>query len=218
MPQAYPMMLDVTDRLVVIVGGGAVAARKATTLMECGATHVRCVATRFDRNLPVGVERITERYEARHLDGAGLVFAATDDPTVNAAVVRDARSRGVLVNRADGVSGEDAEEGGPSDFTTPARFYDGEAITVTVSAGNPALAVKIRDRIAHKFDHTFSQMAMAMRALRPRIMARSDLSQDQRAQIFRKLATDEAGTALYVHGLDGLWQWLIESHPELKDG
>jgi precorrin-2 dehydrogenase / sirohydrochlorin ferrochelatase len=218
MPYTYPMMLDVANRLIVIVGAGAVAARKATTLIECGATQVKCVATRFDRNFPEGVQRIAERYESHHLDGARLAFAATDDPTVNAAVVRDARLRGVLVNRADGVSGEDAEEGGPSDFTTPARFHDGDSITVTVSAGNPALAAKIRNRIADQFDRNFSRMAMAMRTLRPRIVARCDISQDQRAQIFRKLASDEASIALSVHGLDGLWQWLIERHPELKDG
>ena len=34
---AYPLMLDVSDRLIVIIGGGAVAARKAATLLECGA-------------------------------------------------------------------------------------------------------------------------------------------------------------------------------------
>src|SRR5690242_5848317 len=107
-------MLDVTDRLVVIVGGGPVAARKAAGVLEAGATRVRCVAPAFDPAVPESVERVEETYEPRHLDGAGLVFAATDLPAVNDAVVRDARARGVLATRAD------SDEEDPGDFTVPA--------------------------------------------------------------------------------------------------
>src|SRR5262245_42466510 len=94
-------MLDVTDRLAVIVGGGGVAARKAAGLIEAGANRIRVVAPvfgpdPFDRR----IERITATYRAEHLDGAKLVFAATNDPAVNDAVVRDAQSKGVLVCRA----------------------------------------------------------------------------------------------------------------------
>src|SRR5688500_6322724 len=83
---AYPLMLDVTHGLGGIVGGGAVAARKARGLLDAGASRVRCVAPEIDAQLPAPVERVTERYEPRHLDGAGLVFAATDSAEVNAAV------------------------------------------------------------------------------------------------------------------------------------
>src|SRR4051794_24057378 len=102
-PHAYPLMLDVTGRLVVIVGGGAVAVRKVDGLLAAGATRVRVVSPVFHAEMPLDdsrVERVAAAYESRHLDGAALVFAATDLPEVNAAVVRDARSRGILVNRA----------------------------------------------------------------------------------------------------------------------
>src|SRR3954467_4702123 len=74
---AYPLMLDVTDRPVVIVGGGAVAVRKARGLLNAGATRVTIVASEFHADLPSGVHRMAERYEPRHLEGAELVFAAT---------------------------------------------------------------------------------------------------------------------------------------------
>src|SRR5262245_42932678 len=128
-------MLDVTDRRVVIIGGGSVAARKAAGLIAAGATRVRVVSPQFDSKMPATaqIERISERYEPRHLDGAMLVFAATDSAEVNAAVVTQARHRGILVNRADGI-----DEGG--NFSTPAVLRDG-AVTVTVStAGSPAIA------------------------------------------------------------------------------
>src|SRR2546421_12527800 len=96
-------MLEVSTRQVVIVGGGAVSARKLRTLLEAGATRVRVIAPSFDEKLPAaqGVERVQKRYDSGDLSGAGLVYAATDSAAVNTQVVRDAQSRGVLVNRLD---------------------------------------------------------------------------------------------------------------------
>src|SRR5688500_14625282 len=94
-------MLDLRDRLVVIIGAGAVAARKARTLLECGARRVRVVAPKFDESFPAGVERINECYDPRYLEGGALVFAATDSQDVNDAIVRDAHARGALANRLD---------------------------------------------------------------------------------------------------------------------
>jgi siroheme synthase-like protein len=210
MPHTYPMMLDVTDRPVVIIGGGAVAARKAAGLIECGATRVRCVAPDFEPGMRKEVERVAERYEPKHLDGAGLVFAATSDAAVNAAVVRDARARGVLVNRAD--AGADA----PGDFITPARFREAETITVTVSAGSPALAVFIRDDIARRWDPRWSRMAEAMQELRPAIVARQDLPETQRRRIFSELATPDAMNVLAEGGIGALRAWLAARIPELS--
>lgn len=209
MPHVYPMMLDVADRLIVIVGGGAVAARKAAGLIESGATRIRCVAPAFDDAVPRGVERVEGPYDERHLDGATLVFAATDNPAVNAAVVRDARARGVLVNRAD------ADETEPGDFATPARFRE-SAVTVTVSAaGNPALAMLIRDGIRGVWDPRWSRMADAMRLIRPMILARASVTPDRRRQIFRTLATPEAMGVLAAGGEAALQNWLTTRYPEL---
>ena len=204
------MLLDVTDRLIVIIGGGAVAARKAAGLIAAGARRIRCVAPTFCDDLPQAVERIAEEYAARHLDGAGLVFAATDRHEVNDAVVRDARSRGLLVNRADS---DDAE---PGDFSTPAKLEEG-AVIVTVSAGSPALSAAIRDDLGRKLDRRFVRMADAMRMLRPAIRA-SESEQPRRAEIFRALATNEAINVLDAGGIEALRDWLQRRYPELNYG
>ncbi len=203
---AYPVMLDVTDRLVVIIGGGAVAVRKASGVIESGATRVRVVAPRVRADMPRGVERIGMAYEPHHLEGAGLVFAATDSPAVNEQVVRDARARGVLVCRAD-----DADAG---DFVTPARFREGEVV-VSVTAGSPALAVAIRNELIQRMDRGHMKMAHAMQTLRPRIRD-SGLSSEQRAELFRDLAAAEAMAVIEKGGEAALWEWIRAKHPELK--
>ena len=206
MPQAYPLMLDVTRRLVVIIGGGTVAVRKVKGLLEAGATRVRVVSPTFHAEMPANVERVTATYEARHLDGAQLVFAATNSAAVNEHVVADARQRGVLVSRAD--------DGDAGDFLTPARFQEGEVI-VTVTAGSPALAVVIRNELAQRIDRRHLKMAHAMRELRPTIVG-SGLAPERRAAVFRDLASDEAMKALDANKVEGLRGWIRQRYPELK--
>src|SRR4051812_5301403 len=96
-------MLDVTRRQTVVIGGGVVAKRKVAGLLDAGATRVRVVALEFQPDFakPGSIERIAAAYDPKYLDGAELVFATTDSPEVNEQVVRDSRSRGIWVNRAD---------------------------------------------------------------------------------------------------------------------
>ena len=206
MPHAYPLMLDVSDRLIVIVGGGAVAVRKAKGLLDAGATRVCVVSPTFHAEMPTGIKRVAASYQAGQLDGAQLVFAATDAPDVNERVVRDAQARGIWVNRSD-----EAEQG---DFATPAKMVDGE-VTVTVSAGSAALAAAIRDDLAAKLDRRHVKLAEAMKTLRPAVRM-SEADPQKRAAIFRELASPEALAAANERGTEGVRDWIRARHPTLK--
>jgi precorrin-2 dehydrogenase/sirohydrochlorin ferrochelatase len=199
-------MLDVTDRLVVIIGGGTVAARKARGVLEAGATRVRCVSPAFDAAVPEAVERVHEAYEPRHLDGAGIVFAATDLAAVNDAVVRDASGRGVLVNRAD------YSEEQQGDFAVPAKFRRGPAVIAVATGGSPALAVTIRDGLAERWDPRWSRMAELMLALRRRVIEQFETPAARR-DAFRALSTDDAMGVLDARGVAGVMEWLAARHP-----
>jgi precorrin-2 dehydrogenase/sirohydrochlorin ferrochelatase len=207
---AYPVLLDITRWTAVIIGGGPVAARKARGLLEAGAACVRCIAPAFCDAIPPQVERVWQAYRPEHLDGARLVFAATDDPQVNDAIVRDAGARHLPVNRADG------DEDQPGDFTIPARLRRGEVI-LAISAGSPALATLIRDKLDSSFDPRWEQMAHAMQELRPLIKS-ANVEIASRQRIFRELAGEEALSVIAARGADGLRGWLLERHPELHHG
>jgi precorrin-2 dehydrogenase/sirohydrochlorin ferrochelatase len=200
-------MLDVTERMVVIIGGGPVAARKARGLLEAGASQIRCVAPAFSDEFPAEVDRVPEAYRAEHLNGAALVFAATNNAEVNDAVVRDARERNILVNRAD------VDEDEPGDFAVPARLRNGKVV-VAIAAGSPALAALIRDRLSEAFDPRWQKMAQAMHELRPFIKS-AGIDIGGRRRIFRELATEDALNVVATRGVDGLRNWLLERHPEM---
>ena len=97
----YPLMLDLTGRWAVVVGGGRVALRRAQALLAAGAL-VRVIAPRVDPAL-TSLELTVSRREYRDGDlaGAWLAHAATDDPAVNARVAADAQRLRIWCVRAD---------------------------------------------------------------------------------------------------------------------
>ncbi|HYO09738.1 MAG TPA: NAD(P)-dependent oxidoreductase [Tepidisphaeraceae bacterium] len=208
MNHSYPLMLDLTGRLVVIVGGGGVAARKAAGVMAAGATRVRVVAPELTGEMPKGVTHVAEAYDPRHLDGAGLVFAATDRPEVNAAVVRDARAAGVLVNRAD------SDEVDPGDFAVPAMLRR-SSVTITVSSSGaaPALSARMRDEVGRLLDDRWVRLADAAATLRPLILSRVS-GASRRREALQELASDEA-VQHAGNGHASLKDWLAARYPEL---
>jgi precorrin-2 dehydrogenase/sirohydrochlorin ferrochelatase len=138
----YPVFLDLTGRLAVVVGAGPVGTRKRIGLRAAG-TLVRVVCLE-PAAAEEGVEWVTAAYDAAHLDGAFLAVAAAT-PEVNARVVADCRARGVLVCSA--------SDPGTGDFITPAVHRLGP-ITLAVSTGGtaPGVAAALRDHLAAQLD------------------------------------------------------------------
>lgn len=210
MLEGYPIVVDVTSRRIVIVGGGNVALRKVRGLLESGATNVLVISPEFHPDMPVDrVRCVKGLYHSDHLGGASLVFAATDSSVVNGQVVREAQRMGALVCRAD----SDEEYSG--DFTTPAMLRQGPLLLTLSSGGNPALSAMIRDRLARAIDPQWVAMAQLMQALRPELRAR--LAPARRTEAFRDLCSDPAMQELAGGGVEGLKSWLHGRFPELKD-
>jgi precorrin-2 dehydrogenase / sirohydrochlorin ferrochelatase len=145
----YPLCLEMAGRPCLVVGGGPVAERKVAGLLDAGAwlTVVSPTATealyawaRADR-----IRLVEREYAAADLAGHPVVFVATDDGRVNAAVARDAWAAGLLINAAD--------DPAHCDFILPAVVRRGD-LTVAVSTGgaSPALARTVRDEIGAFLD------------------------------------------------------------------
>jgi siroheme synthase-like protein len=136
----YPIFLRLEQVPVLVVGAGAVAARKVAGLAAAGAA-VRVVAPQIGAELDRGhVDELHQRpYEPGDLDGVRLVVTATGDPAVDAAVAADATAAGIWVNAADQ----------PADctFILPAVARNGPlTVAVSTDGASPALARRVRDR------------------------------------------------------------------------
>src|SRR5688500_17805150 len=109
-----PIFINIRNRSCLVVGGGEVAARKATMLLRAGA-RVTIVAPRLCGELDEQLlqqrrreqppqTRINHRAETfgpDHLADAVLVIAATDDPAVNRKVSELANALRIPVNVVD---------------------------------------------------------------------------------------------------------------------
>lgn len=127
-------MLCVERRRCVVVGAGPIALRKVRSLRDAGA-DVLVVAP--DAHRVPGVKRSRERFAARHLRGAALVIAATNDPEVNRRVYRAASSRGIPVNVVDVPD--------LCTFIVPAVIRRGRVvIAISTSGESPMLARSLR--------------------------------------------------------------------------
>lgn len=137
----YPIVLQLRDRLVVVVGAGSVGQRKVQKLIQAGA-RVRLIDPVLDKTdwTDRGIEVLDRPFAADDLTDAMLVFACTDSDPVNQQVATAARSRNLLCCRVDRADG--------GDFSLPAVWRQGRlSVAVSTAGGSPALAAEMRDRI-----------------------------------------------------------------------
>ena len=135
----YPVFLDVAQRRVLVIGGGAVAAGKIARLVEAGA-NVVVVAPEVVKEIASTAMEIHRRpFRVEDLDGAWYVVSAAP-PDVNTHVLREATLRGIFVNAVDDPPNATAFAG--SVFTRG-------PVTVALSTGGeaPALARVLREAL-----------------------------------------------------------------------
>lgn len=139
-----PVFLDLRGRSALVVGAGAVAARKIALLLQAGA-KLRVVAPRSCAEVATlsaagRIEYLREEFQPQHLHAQLFVIAATDQPGVNRAVAEAGRAAGVWVNVVD-----DTEA---STCIMPA-IIDRSPVIVAVGTGgaSPTLARRLRARI-----------------------------------------------------------------------
>ncbi|MBL0884712.1 uroporphyrinogen-III C-methyltransferase [Myceligenerans indicum] len=174
----YPLGLRVTGRLVVVVGGGPVAARRARGLADAGA-RVRVVAPEVCEELAAAgeVEWIRREYRTGDLDEAWLAHTATGDPSVDRQVADDAEALRIFCVTAGDAEAATAwtpavarvrldSPGPPDPGDAGGRSgQTGEEIIVSVHAGgDPRRARAIRSEVQAQLESG----TLPIRRVRPR--------------------------------------------------
>ncbi|HPD56897.1 MAG TPA: bifunctional precorrin-2 dehydrogenase/sirohydrochlorin ferrochelatase [Smithellaceae bacterium] len=162
----YPVFWNITGKKCVVVGGGEVAQRKALRLIDCGAKVFVIspaltgeLASLKDKN---EIIHIAGKYSPSYIEDAALVISATDDDEVNAAVSRDARTRGIPVNVVD-----DPQK---CDFILPSLVERGDLTIAVGTAGNsPALARHLREEMEKTYGEEYAALNNILGQLRPKM-------------------------------------------------
>lgn len=165
----FPIFLRLAAEPVLVVGGGAVAARKVDLLLRAGA-RVTVVApelcSRLQTQYEAGViQHRAEAFSPEAIEGMRLVIAATDSEAVNAWVARFADSRHIPVNVVD--------DRKLSRFIMPAIVDRSPVIVAVGSSGDaPVLTRRLREKIETLLPERLGRLAAVAGRLRDFVKVR----------------------------------------------
>ena len=172
---------------MLVVGGGRVALRKIETLLHFGAL-IQIISRELTHKVKQLVEankiqHIGYEFRDKHLDGAFLVIAATDDKQLNQKISECARKKHMLINAVD--------QPADCNFIVPSIVNRGDLlIAISTSGKSPALAKKIREQLETQFGNEYEVFLTLMRRLRNEILSLG-LSQNENSRIFHEIVDSD---------------------------
>jgi precorrin-2 dehydrogenase/sirohydrochlorin ferrochelatase len=181
----YPIMLNIANQHVVVIGGGKVAERKIHGLLEAKAKIIVVAPT-----ITTGIQKLVadkkliwrqKTFSPDDLDEAWVVIAATNNRDVNEAVAKAAKPY-QLINIAD-----DPER---SNFHVPAVVRRGR-LTIAVSTGgaSPTVAQQIRRQLEELYDDDYGRYIDFLYECRQYIL-RHVRDEQKRKELFRAIADE----------------------------
>ncbi len=190
-----PLFLDLTTRLVVIFGGGAVGERKARLFSQYGPVRV------FSRDFSPGLQKLAKDSQrqvelvvcdlsydfGKYLQGAFIVIPATSDSKLNRAVEEEARDSKILVNKVEGVG----------DVVVPSILQRG-SIAIAISTEIPGLTKYLRLRLEEELTGNYQDMAQLLIQIRKENKEIVATQKDRARIIWDILSDDEVWRLLEV--------------------
>ena len=125
-----PISLNITDKKILLIGGGRIAGHKIGFLEQFTSNISLVAIDVIDSIKAKGYAYQEKQYEKSDLEGAFLVYACTNITELNLRVKADAESLGILTNVVDNPT--------HCDFVSPAIFKHNH---ITVAVGSNAQEV-----------------------------------------------------------------------------
>ena len=181
----YPIMVDLTDKLVTIIGGGKIAFRKYVSLKQY-CNNIQIVSSKFNddfinvKNHPdESVKFIIDEYGDEYIIDSYLVISATDSIDKNNIIARDCKKNHVFCNVVN-----HAQDG---DFIFPSVMRRGELVISVSSSGNsPSLSAEIIKKFEEQFDEDYGEYVSLLGRIRKKIL-QEKIKPEQKKVILNKL-------------------------------
>lgn len=162
----YPVFLNLKGKKCVVVGGGAVAERKAMAFLKAGARVIvvsPSLTSRLTEQKARGrLSHVERNYKKGDLKGAFLVISATDSYEENKKVASDAGA--VPVNVVDTPE--------LCSFIVPSTVMRGPlVIAISTSGASPALSRAIRKELESLYPPRTAGLLKVIREKRSKAMA-----------------------------------------------
>lgn len=177
----FPMFIDLKNKPVLIVGGGAVALRKLQKLLPYGvlptviAPHILPELEALNK-----VKLCKRSFSVSDLQPRpSLVIAATDNKTINRKISVLCRKRHIPVNVAD--------DPALCSFLFPALVQQGSfSAGISTGGASPVAAAYFKERLKELLPEGLDKLLFWLESLRP-VLKASIPEQNKRAAVFRRL-------------------------------
>jgi len=149
----YPIALELSKKLALVIGGGRVAERKVRALLTtgCRTRLISPTATPALKQMAKqgNIKWICRRARLRDLTGARIVIAATNDRSANEKMSSWARQLRIWINVVD--------KKDLSDFISPAVFHARSGtVTVYTDGKDPAFSRDLKNFLKEHWDDFLS--------------------------------------------------------------
>jgi siroheme synthase-like protein len=214
--QFLPVNLRTKDKKCLIVGGGKVALRKISTLLdyECSIT---VIAPEFEQQIEYFAERkflnlVNREYKSPEAATFDIVIAASDNAELNEQVANDCRGANVPVNVVDTPR--------LCDFTFPAILRR-DCLTVSVSTDGqaPFLSGQLRIILETVFPDRWSRIAQIAAKYRKIVVRMFKDNPDRKLRAYERFLNADWKTILEDMKDDEIEEYIntLAEGPEEQD-
>jgi len=189
----YPIMINIENRPVVIIGGGKVALRKARDLLETGAKltviapEIHDGFNRLVQDYGDRVELVKSEYISGNLENYSLVFSATNNTEVNNSVYNEARAKNIFINAVDDPPN--------CSFFIPSFTRKGDLIlSLSTSGSSPAFAARLRRVLEEHVPGNIEEILTSLAEIRERLKKEKSFSHmdtKKRGKLLKRIANDD---------------------------
>ncbi|MCD3218066.1 bifunctional precorrin-2 dehydrogenase/sirohydrochlorin ferrochelatase [Clostridium botulinum C] len=152
----YPLMLDIRNKNIIVIGGGEVAFRKTKKLLQFEANVILIspqLISEFSDLKKVYYDKlnvIIDCYNESYIKNAYLVIAATSNKSINKKISQYCKEKNILCNIVDDIDS--------SDFIVPSSVKRGNlVISISTMGKSPMLACKIKQEIEKRYSDEYEE-------------------------------------------------------------
>lgn len=167
----YPLMINLSNKRITVIGGGKVALRKAKKFLEYDAI-VRVISPKILEefiNLKYSygekLEIILEEYSDEYINDSYLVVAATSLNNINENIANYCAGNSIFCNVVDSRE--------KSDFIVPSSIKRGDlVISVSTMGKSPSLCSKIRKELEEKYTDEYDEFIELLGKVREVVLSK----------------------------------------------
>ncbi|WP_171038058.1 NAD(P)-binding protein [Aquibacillus sediminis] len=183
---SIPLMIDMAGKTIVVIGGGNIAQRRVTSLLESGA-RITVISPQVTPTLQAFHDQTNIIWRKKHVTAEDLIDAfmiivATNNHDIN-QFVRDHAPAYSLINATDDASKGDVQ------FTSVVRRGK-LSLAISTSGASPTLTKKIKQQLEETYDESYEGYVDFLFHARQRIK-NSNLSIQEKSRILKQLVDED---------------------------